>query len=1174
MEDFGGGGGNSSEDFRKKHRAPKAGQKAEKKKKAKEQRRDRFNESSKDAATEKSEEDKAKAAERNPRAFSCLSTAAARKQLQRKAEKIHKKLHPLMTDKSSSAPEPPPLIVAVAGPPKVGKSTLIGSLVKHYTRRNVSDVKGPITLVSGKNRRLTLVECPNDLNAMADLAKVADIVMLLIDAHYGFELETFEMINMLQVHGFPKVMGVLTHLDLFDKAKQIKTAKKHLKKRFWDETFQGAKLFYLSGILHGRYQHLEIHNLARFLAIMKLRPLSWRNSHPYFLADRVEDLTDPETLRKDKNASRTVSLYGFLHGSNFKSWMKVHVAGVGDFQVKEIRRLDDPCPRPNSGKEKARRTLNDKQRLLYAPMTDLGEMVYDKDAVYINLPSAVERDHDLHSYGPGGDMIQTLQDTSLGIDESLEHSSIPMFAGIAPHGGDVPTEEHRERRPAIFDDDDDNEEEEEDDDDDNDEDDDEDKEMEDVDDEEGQYKIEGDNNNDEEEEEEVDENIFDDDDEDMEEEDEEEDDEDDEYKRKWKTTMIPITRDLSEIIYGKTFHQIEEEADNAMDVNRNADDDEEEDEDLFYKAGSKRSARDAILNEIDSSKTYRQEGDGPAAAAATAASSNDKGSEDNAYDYDPEELHSRFIAFDSFGDGFVDGDNTNTNTSGNDAMYGDWEDLEKTEADEERARKKELQKAQFDAEFELMKEGDGIDSDSETGLKSSKPDSSMPANINGEGEEEEEEEEEEYYEQQMKAAAAQQRLNQQEFANDDERTRTTLAGVSAGAYVRIVLEEMPCEFIQGFDARRPVLVGGLLMNEDQLGLIQVRVKKHRWHKKVLKTRDPIVVSLGWRRFQTVATYSMEDNKGHHRAIKYTPEHLHCTATFLGPLTAPGAGVVAFQALGANYNGFRIAETGVVLELDQSFRIVKKLKLTGSPYKIFHNTAFIKDMFASQLEVAKFEGAKIRTVSGIRGQVKAALRTPPGAFRATFEDKPLLSDIVFLRAWVPIDPPRLYNPVTDLLSWRAMKTVRELRLTRGLPIPQKADSAYARVERKERLFPALKVPKEIAANLPFDAQPRNGPMKKRANPTLETRRARAIIPEKSERDTADLVMKLSALRNEKERQMRKSSQIRHEARSKRLALEERKKEEKLKERKKTVAKLLYAKRRPSGDGGNGNGFRKK
>lgn len=117
----------------------------------------------------------------------------------------------------------------IQGPPGVGKTTLIKSLVKHYTRHNLSQVRGPINIVSGKNRRLTIIECGNDLHSMMDVGKSADLILLLIDGSFGFEMETFEFLNILQAHGFPKILGVLTHLDSFKDGKALKKTKKRMK---------------------------------------------------------------------------------------------------------------------------------------------------------------------------------------------------------------------------------------------------------------------------------------------------------------------------------------------------------------------------------------------------------------------------------------------------------------------------------------------------------------------------------------------------------------------------------------------------------------------------------------------------------------------------------------------------------------------------------------------------------------------------------------------------------------------------------------------------------------------------------------------------------------------------------------------------------------------------------
>ena len=53
--------------------------------------------------------------------------------------------------------------------------------------------------------------------------------------------------------------------------------------------------------------------------------------------------------------------------------------------------------------------------------------------------------------------------------------------------------------------------------------------------------------------------------------------------------------------------------------------------------------------------------------------------------------------------------------------------------------------------------------------------------------------------------------------------------------------------------------------------------------------------------------------------------------------------------------------------------MKKIKLIGEPYKIMKNTAFIRGMFNSSIEVSNYIGAQIRTVSGIRGQIKKSLK---------------------------------------------------------------------------------------------------------------------------------------------------------------------------------------------------------
>ena len=209
-------------------------------------------------------------------------------------------------------------------------------------------------------------------------------------------------------------------------------------------------------------------------------------------------------------------------------------------------------------------------------------------------------------------------------------------------------------------------------------------------------------------------------------------------------------------------------------------------------------------------------------------------------------------------------------------------------------------------------------------------------------------EEETYFDHLKKEIAERQASTRAELDSMDAGTREALEGFRPGCYVRVRLTEAPCEVVDCFTPSNPVLVGGLGQGEEKVGYMHLRMKRHRWFPKLLKNLDPLVLSAGWRRYQTLPVLSQEDNNGRHRMLKYTPEHMHCRATVFGPLVPPQTGVIAVQNLASGLSSWRISATAVVMELDARFDIMKKLKLVGHPYRIERHTAYIKDMFTSEV----------------------------------------------------------------------------------------------------------------------------------------------------------------------------------------------------------------------------------
>lgn len=414
-----------------------------------------------------------------------------------------------------------------------------------------------------------------------------------------------------------------------------------------------------------------------------------------------------------------------------------------------------------------------------------------------------------------------------------------------------------------------------------------------------------------------------------------------------------------------------------------------------------------------------------------------------------------------------------------------------------------------------------------------------------------------YYDELKQEMSQQAQLNQKEFDGLDDEMRVQLEGYRPGMYVRVELGKMPCELVTNFDPTYPIILGGLMPGEENIGYVQSRCKRHRWFKKTLKTKDPLIISLGWRRFQTLPLYSKQEDNMRNRYLKYTPQHVACMSHFWGPISPKGTGFLAIQDVAVRQTGFRIAATGTVLELDKSAQVMKKLKLVGTPLKIYKKTAFIKGMFTSTLEVARFEGARVKTVSGIRGQIKKAAGKPEGAFRATFEDKILLSDIVFCRTWYQVKIPQFYAPVTSLLlpddqkmKWKGAKTLGELKREKGVRNQAQEDSMYLPIVRKEVAPTPLAIPRSLQKELPYKDKPKTLVIKDAKKRDLESQRV-AVVLEKHEQKAQQLMMRLKTTFEHKQEALKKATAVRMSAHKAQLDKDEARKLKRHKALKKEV-----------------------
>lgn len=227
-----------------------------------------------------------------------------------------------------------------------------------------------------------------------------------------------------------------------------------------------------------------------------------------------------------------------------------------------------------------------------------------------------------------------------------------------------------------------------------------------------------------------------------------------------------------------------------------------------------------------------------------------------------------------------------------------------------------------------------------------------------------------------------------------------------------------------YNKERLMIIGGYLVGEKNLTMLQGKVIKNKWQGKDLKTNAPYFISMGWARFQTIPVFAKDE-----KAIKYVRGSIgsdYSEIVFYGPFVVAGTSFMIFDT----QSDYKILGNGQILNSDGGIRVKKKLKLIGYPKKIMGNNVIIQSMFSSAEEVNKFINAKLNCVSGLRGILKRPIGRC-GDFRASFEGSMLFSDIIFIKCYLPFEPIKYCKHMQAKETY--VNTLADIRKEKGLPL---------------------------------------------------------------------------------------------------------------------------------------------
>lgn len=177
----------------------------------------------------------------------------------------------------------------------------------------------------------------------------------------------------------------------------------------------------------------------------------------------------------------------------------------------------------------------------------------------------------------------------------------------------------------------------------------------------------------------------------------------------------------------------------------------------------------------------------------------------------------------------------------------------------------------------------------------------------------------------------------------------------------------------------PVIVSFLLQHESKLTVMHYGVTKDAGYTTPLKSKTPLWFHVGFRRERASPIFSTDSLGDKHKFERFLHARRPSVASVYGPVTYGPAPVLGFKEEIRTVDGVpkmsvSLALSGTVRKADPDRVVLKRVILTGVPFKTHKSKAVVRFMFYNPDDIRWFKPLELWTKYGMRGKIKDAIGT--------------------------------------------------------------------------------------------------------------------------------------------------------------------------------------------------------